>query len=70
MKKILLLAMMLPVLSSCVIKEQTRYVEAPVSSSLNNVANNQAGAATKKCSITNYKGGKLDSQSPSGTVII
>ncbi|BCZ53603.1 hypothetical protein SL264_30090 [Enterobacter cloacae] len=48
------------------IKEQTRYVESPVATNLNN----PAGAATKKCSITNYKEAKLDSQSPSGTVII
>ncbi|WP_141393221.1 hypothetical protein [Enterobacter hormaechei] len=56
--------------SGCVIKEQTRYVESPVATNLNNATNNQAGAATKKCSITNYKEAKLDSQSPSGTVII
>ncbi|WP_392706209.1 hypothetical protein [Enterobacter hormaechei] len=66
MKKFLLLGMVLPVLSGCVIKEQTRYVESPVATNLNN----PAGAATKKCSITNYKEAKLDSQSPSGTVII
>ncbi|MGE2308772.1 hypothetical protein ACNF2V_06280 [Enterobacter hormaechei] len=70
MKKLLLLGMVLPVLSGCVIKEQTRYVESPVATNFNNPANNQAGAATKKCSITNYKEAKLDSQSPSGTVII
>ncbi|EMA8095064.1 hypothetical protein U5C36_000591 [Enterobacter hormaechei] len=70
MKKFLLLGMVLPVLSGCVINEQTRYVESPVATNLNNATNNQAGAATKKCSITNYKEAKLDSQSPSGTVII
>ncbi|ENY0883005.1 hypothetical protein ACFVFU_004190 [Enterobacter hormaechei] len=70
MKKFLLLGMVLPVLSGCVIKEHTRYVESPVATNLNNATNNQAGAATKKCSITNYKEAKLDSQSPSGTVII
>lgn len=47
MKKFLLLGMVLPVLSGCVIKEQTRYVESPVATNFNNPANNQAGAATK-----------------------
>ncbi|MFV9103923.1 hypothetical protein [Enterobacter hormaechei] len=45
MKKFLLLGMVLPVLSGCVIKEQTRYVESPVATNFNNPANNQAGAA-------------------------
>ncbi|HHA1987971.1 TPA: hypothetical protein ACOEB8_004071 [Enterobacter ludwigii] len=70
MKKFLLLGVVLPVLSGCVIKEQTRYIETPAAANLNNMVNSQAGAITKKCSITNYKQAKLDSQSPSGTVII
>ncbi|MEM5589474.1 hypothetical protein AAHB58_16680 [Enterobacter hormaechei] len=47
MKKLFLLGMVLPVLSGCVIKEQTRYVESPVATNPNNATNNPAGAVTK-----------------------
>lgn len=70
MKKFLLLGLVLPVLSGCVIKEQTRYVTVPSATNQNSEPSNQASAVTKKCSITNYKGEKFDSQSPSGIVII